>query len=298
MDKKLLLFLILLFGLALCSVLGGYSCIKEGFDSDKSNDYNQPPSDPSNNPPPPPPSDPSNNPQPPPPPSDITTKSFYGPNGGTAKVVYMNGVYYIRVTDQTGTSTNYTDNNHETEDNIYMTTFIGENGGVARVINNNGSYIIEITYPSGEVLVFTQNTAGIYNPNSPNPSQKIISVDPTLSNGGQYPSSSTSAFYYPSQPPPNSSGQYNSTMPPGVPASQIPPGDEDLYILKSQVITPVCPACPSSSTCPKAEKAPPCPACARCPESNFECKKVPNYNSINDQFLPMPVLNSFSTFGM
>ena len=33
--------------------------------------------------------------------------------------------------------------------------------------------------------------------------------------------------------------------PPGIPASQIVPGDEDLYILKSQVVPPVCPACPT-----------------------------------------------------
>jgi hypothetical protein len=42
----------------------------------------------------------------------------------------------------------------------------------------------------------------------------------------------------------------------------------------------------------------PCPACARCPEASFDCKKVPNYSSTNSQYLPMPVLNDFSTFGM
>ena len=30
----------------------------------------------------------------------------------------------------------------------------------------------------------------------------------------------------------------------------------------------------------------------------FECKKVPNYNAINNQYLSIPVLNDFSTFGM
>jgi len=91
---------------------------------------------------------------------------------------------------------------------------------------------------------------------------------------------------------------YYSTMPPGIPASQIPPGQEDLYILKSEVVPPVCPACPSSASCPREEKCPPCPACARCPEPSFECKKVPNYNAINDEYLPQPVVNSFSQFGM
>jgi hypothetical protein len=92
--------------------------------------------------------------------------------------------------------------------------------------------------------------------------------------------------------------QYYSTMPPGIPASQIPRGQEDLYILKSEIVPPVCPACPSSAACPRQEKCPPCPACARCPEPSFECKKVPNYNAIDSQYLPSPVLNDFSTFGM
>ena len=83
----------------------------------------------------------------------------------------------------------------------------------------------------------------------------------------------------------------------GISSSQIPPGQEDLYILKSQVVPPVCPACPSSASCPRQKPCQPCPPCARCPEPAFECKKVPNYSSSNDQFLPRPVLADFSTFG-
>jgi hypothetical protein len=92
--------------------------------------------------------------------------------------------------------------------------------------------------------------------------------------------------------------EYYSTLPPGIPASQIPPGQEDLYILKSEIVPPVCPACPTNASCPRQEPCPPCPACARCPEPSFECKKVPNYNAINNDFLPAPVLNDFSQFGM
>ena len=43
---------------------------------------------------------------------------------------------------------------------------------------------------------------------------------------------------------------------------------------------------------------PPCPPCGRCPEPSFDCKKVPNYSSTNSEYLPMPVLNDFSQFGM
>jgi len=251
----------------------------------------------------------------------ITKKTFYGPNGGNAKVVHVNGDYYIQVTDQTGetvdyvihTSNQYPSPTPTTPDqfDIYGITFTGQYGGKARIINNNGQHIIEITYPSGEILVFTQSSAETYNPNSPNGGTKIISIDPTLSHGGEYPSNSTNAYYYSSSqssssiPPEsmNAGGQYDSTLPAGIYANQIPYGDEDLYILKSQVVAPVCPACPS---CPAGvggkenHKVPPCPACARCPESNFECKKVPNYdaNTNSDEFLPEAILSPFPTFGM
>lgn len=85
----------------------------------------------------------------------------------------------------------------------------------------------------------------------------------------------------------------------GIPKSQIPEGDEDLYILKSQVVPPVCPACPPVISCNKEnEKCPPCPPCGRCPEPAFECQKVPNYNSNDEDYLPRPVLTNFSQFGM
>ena len=125
--------------------------------------------------------------------------------------------------------------------------------------------------------------------------------------------------------------------PMGIPGSDIPYGDEDLYILKSEVVPPVCPACPNVTVCPKNNNnkpPPPCPPCGRCPEPAFECKKVPNYNrsdnnnNDNDSnmnynhknrdygskgfsninfsntnssygdFLPRPVLTDFSQFGM
>lgn len=113
-----------------------------------------------------------------------------------------------------------------------------------------------------------------------------------------------------------------SALPNGIPASEIPAGQEDLYIKKSEVVPPVCPACPSSSVCPREKPCPPCPPCARCPEPAFECKKVPNYAAqaarTRDQYMlgdlsytlagkgddfdtgknPMPILTDFSEFGM
>jgi len=82
--------------------------------------------------------------------------------------------------------------------------------------------------------------------------------------------------------------------------NNIPDGDEHLYVLKSQIVPPVCPACPSYPTLSSAEKGKkcrPCPPCGRCPEPAFECKKVPNYSSNNDSYLPLPMINDFSQFG-
>jgi hypothetical protein len=46
-------------------------------------------------------------------------------------------------------------------------------------------------------------------------------------------------------------------------------------------------------------EVPPCPPCARCPQSDFECKKVPNYEQgLENSSLPRAVLSDFSTFGM
>ena len=97
----------------------------------------------------------------------------------------------------------------------------------------------------------------------------------------------------------DSTAQYNASGDNlGVPSSQIPDGNEDLYILKSEVIPPVCPACPVMSACPRQTPCQPCPPCGRCPEPAFECKKVPNYRTSDDRYLPRPVLNDFSQFGM
>lgn len=94
-----------------------------------------------------------------------------------------------------------------------------------------------------------------------------------------------------------------SALPEGIKREEIPQGSEDLYILKSEVVPPVCPKCPDiKSECKDDKKeCPPCPPCARCPEASFTCKKVPNYNAAAvggnlPSQLPMPMLNSFATF--
>jgi len=77
----------------------------------------------------------------------------------------------------------------------------------------------------------------------------------------------------------------------GVRRVDIPDEDQDLYVLKSSIVPPVCPKCPQSSACPRQKKCPSCPPCGRCPEPAFTCKKVPNYSSMNNQYLPLPWLS-------
>ena len=76
--------------------------------------------------------------------------------------------------------------------------------------------------------------------------------------------------------------------------------DMSKYILKSEIVPPVCPKCPDAKMCPREKPCNPCPPCARCPDPAFTCKKVPNYSAItaanSGNILPMPRLNSFAQF--
>jgi hypothetical protein len=191
-------------------------------------------------------------------------------------------------------------------------TFNGPNGGSARLFTGkDGQYAIEETQSNGNTTIYTATNTYTYTYNQPTSSTSAAnpSSSSTTSSGS---SSSTSASPFSNyfsnisnissanaSGANNSNSQYNSSLPQGIPGRMIPPGQEDLYILKSEVVPPVCPACPTSSACPRTEKPPPCPACARCPEPSFECKKVPNYNAANSSsYLPIPVLSNFSSFGM
>ena len=75
----------------------------------------------------------------------------------------------------------------------------------------------------------------------------------------------------------NMSGSINGNAN-GILGRDIPAGQEDLYVLKSQIVPPVCPACPVIR---EQKKCAPCPPCGRCPEEKFSCKKVPNYKSMD-----------------
>jgi hypothetical protein len=236
---------------------------------------------------------------------------FYGPNGGTARVIKTPNNNSIVITNKNGTTEIYyidTNNN-----NANVSIYYGKNGGSAKIItDNNGKQAIEITTPNGSKIFYTGTNAYTYNNEDNTINQYSANTNTTGSDyntaytastisgpyGGQVstisgPAGNTYATY-------DSSAYYNS-LPNGIPKSQIAPGEEDLYILKSEVVPPVCPKCPEpiiQTNDFDSAKCPPCPPCARCPEPNFECKKVPNYKAFNPEYLPIPVLSDFSSFGM
>jgi hypothetical protein len=237
---------------------------------------------------------------------------YYGPNGGTARVIQTNNNSTIVITNKNGTTEIYYIDTNVPNPNV--STYYGPNGGSAKMITDkNGKPAVEITTPNGSKIVYYADN--IYTYNSQDQTINQYSAD-TNTTGSDYNSAySASTYYGPyggqattiTGPAGNTystydSSAYTNSLPAGIPKSLIPPGQEDLYILKSQVVPPVCPKCPDPIVeCPNnfdESKCPPCPPCARCPEPAFECKKVPNYSSFNQDYMPVPVLNDFSSFGM
>ena len=223
------------------------------------------------------------------PPSLMTATVITDSNGQTAIQLNLAGGQTI-IFSQQGSAAVST---QSTDGSMTSTQYYGSTGSPyqtgASAMSYNGAYggsAGSVTGPYGNTAYYAQGPYG--------------NTDAGTANNPYYTQAPSTQYY--SQPPSTDSSQYYSSLPPGIPASQIPSGQEDLYILKSQVVPPVCPVCPAyknnNNDPDNAPKCPPCPACARCPEPSFECKKVPNYNAINNSYLPQPIINDFSSFGM
>jgi len=307
-SELLIVFVFLLLGLILCSYLGGHNCL-EGMENNttdtnanattsanaNANVYSVSSSDNYDN---------YNH-------YDGTSVPimFYGPDGGTAKVVKTQNNNTLVITDKNGVTNIYYINKNAYDPNI--SEYHGPNGGSAKIITgSNGKKAVEITTPNGNKIIYTvdnthsysqDETINQYDGSSNSTGTDYNTAYNTNYNGQQTntvtgPGGNTYSTY-------DSSAYYNS-LPQGIPRSQIVPGEEDLYILKSQVVPPVCPApviidkCKNDNANNDTTKCPPCPACQRCAEPAFECKKVPNYKAFNQDYMPVPVLSDFSGFGM
>ena len=192
--------------------------------------------------------------------------TYTGPRGNSATVVDS--------TDQSYNDSDYNNNQYSS------TTYTGPQGNSATVYSGpQGNYAVQennnVDYSSGSATTYSGSQGGsatVYT--GPQGNQAVSATGPNGQTIVATPDNTVN----------------------GIPRSQIPQGDEDLYILKSEVVPPVCPACPQSSACPREKPCPACPPCARCPEPAFECKKVPNYRSQDNRYLPKPLLNDFSAF--
>ncbi len=192
---------------------------------------------------------------------------------------------------------------------IFVVPFLAINIEGMTTTNNPPPPPPPSTNPTTPTTPPTNPTTPPTNPTTTNnPPPPPPSTNPTTPSTNPPPNTNTNTTYtnypYPTRNNQPSNQQndvqypnYYDSFPKGVPKNQILPGQEDLYILKSQVVPPVCPAC-NPVVIYKNKQCEACPACARCPEPSFECKKVPNYNAVNNEFLPKPILNSFSSFGM
>ena len=234
---------------------------------------------------------------------------FYSPDG--SKLIIKNNENEsptIYVVNNSGKTIKYTTQDQSTQlGDITKMTFYGDDGGVATIIkSSNGEKTVVIKTADGSKILYSEkynvaltsdsntqmdesnhdNTLTSYYGSTGNALPERQSLN-TMLNDSTYSSASNA----------QTSFDYSNSLPAGINKNMIKSGQEDLYILKSQVVPPVCPMC-NPAVIYKDTKCQPCPSCERCPEPSFDCRKVPNYNATNNQYLPVPVLNDFSGFGM
>lgn len=226
--------------------------------------------------------------------------TFYGPDGGTAQVVRTPDENTVVITYKNGvTEIYYIDGNNSSSE-----TYTGPNGNTAKVTTDgSGKRALEITLTDGTKIYYYSGNR-YENPNNINNYDRYEPYGGASATQYTGPAGNTATQY--TGPAGNTAttidqdNPYYDSLPEGIYGWQIPKGEEDKYILKSQVVPPVCPKCPDvqCNTSFDDSKCPPCPACERCPEPSFSCEKVPNYSAFNSKTMPLPVLSDFSNFGM
>ena len=303
---------------------------------------------------------------------------FYAPDSSTARITVTNSeddvtgtdkkTYSITVTSANGATTTYImENPNATSsvinpltnlpepvegssqvqlptvpDSIANTRFVDKDGNIAKLyVAPNGQYVVQTRQINGYDMVYTSTNVFTYDRNN----AKSFLVGDTVNDITPIGEAQNTTNSLINSLTNNTISSQQAQTINGIPGRMIPAGQEDLYILKSQVVPPVCPRCPTICAGKNTkETCPPCPSCARCPEStDFTCKKVPDYSTStagstggdsmwgpdssssisssngangaitngispsynqydkyrnNSKFSPVPVVSSFSTFGM
>ena len=233
---------------------------------------------------------------------------FYGPDGGTARIIQTGTDMIVVITNKNGTTEIYYISNGQVQKGATQQAFVGPNGNTATITTgSNGKKVIKVTTSKGTVIVY--NPDNTYNYQSQD--QDMNQYDSSTSTTG---SDYNSAFTSRTVNGPNG-GQATAVTGPngntalGISSSMIPPGQEDMYILKSQIVPPICPSCPqpllkcddkSSDSNNTNSNNPNNPnySCGSNQQIPYEYKQVPDYSAMSANQMPMPVLNDFSTFGM
>lgn len=182
----------------------------------------------------------------------IESMTFYGPYGGKAQIVTGgNGSYLIRISYPNGQSIDYTTSNPYVY-NPYTQP-------VDSTINQGGTYPAYSTsanyYPSGTTTntyngAYGGSAASVTGPYgntvgyATGPMGNTVGYSST-GNASSAGSSNSSSNY-----------DYSDSLPLGIPSQMIPPGQEDLYILKSEVVPPVAPSLPHECGLSSSGKAP------------------------------------------
>jgi hypothetical protein len=225
---------------------------------------------------------------------------FYGTNGGTARIIETGSNNMIVITSQNGRTDIY----YLTGEKQLSNAYYGPNGSSAKVVMDNGDVSgLKVLTAEGSTVYYYKDQSKVTKPIDKSLTESCSKYFKESESGSSKGSGLKEAF---SLPLDDERARCMAALPKGIPKSQIVPGEENLYILKSEVIPPVCPKCPEPIVnCPGERnfdnmKCPPCPPCARCPQADFECKKVPSYNAVGSRqsYMPVPVLADFSSFGM
>ena len=258
---------------------------------------------------------------------------FYGPNGSSAKIMNTHGIYLVIVTDEYGNTNTYNPKKPHTT-NKETTTYHGPDGGTASIMKGpKGNKLIKVIDANGNTIIYSSTNTQTYNTNIDNPlpvQTSSCSSDFNCAYGGDEvmtyvgkPDDNSKAYpkpyptmpagskdSYPVKPSLNDDGKYNKYLPKGIPKTMIPPGNEDLYILKTEIVPPICPACSPPIVINPPTKSPPLtpptssnnnPLYNRQMDTDalYSYKKVPNYGAgSSNPYLPVPVLSNFSSFGM
>jgi hypothetical protein len=227
--------------------------------------------------------------------SNKGTVTYTGPYGTTATLTTLGGITELAVTFRNNSSSIFYIDKNDTTGTIYIDSY-----GDKAVVNTVNNTIV-VTTRHGETLTYTKVSGNVtsYSPytatysSTPTYTSSSVTNQNTGNTAGSVTGPYDNTLYYSNV----NSGSVNGKP---ITVNSIPPGDEDLYILKSQVVPPVCPVCPPQivKKCEKEKECGPCPI-QRCPTAPFKCVKQPDYSNPEiKQYLPIPVLNSFATFGL